>query len=212
MFTKYKYPRTQHLPYSESLTDDDKRLDNDDIFKNMEIVITEKMDGENTTIYSNGDYHARSLDSKHKEYHSWLLSYIPTFSYLIPENYRICGEYLYAKHSIYYENLENYFYVFSVWNGDDCLSWEETEKFCNNLNLHLVPVLYKGIYDKNICMQIAKDILKSGGEGFVVRNINGFKYADFGKNVAKFVRKNHVQTDIHWTNSQIIPNQLKTQN
>ena len=33
------------------------------------------MDGENTTIYKDF-YHARSLDSKHKDYHSYLLSKI----------------------------------------------------------------------------------------------------------------------------------------
>ena len=36
-------------------------------------------------------------------------------------------------------------------------------------------------------------------EGFVVRNVDSFAYEDFSKNVAKYVRKNHVQTDEHWT-------------
>ena len=36
-------------------------------------------------------------------------------------------------------------------------------------------------------------------EGFVVRNIDSFKYEDFSKNVGKYVRANHVQTNQHWT-------------
>ena len=35
-------------------------------------------------------------------------------------------------------------------------------------------------------------------EGVVVRNIESFPLDDFSKNVVKYVRKNHVQTDEHW--------------
>lgn len=60
---KVKYPKTMHLPWSRSYTDDDKILRNTDHFAGREVVITEKMDGENTTMYR--DFmHARSLDSK----------------------------------------------------------------------------------------------------------------------------------------------------
>ena len=53
---RIKYPRTYHLPYSQSKTDD-KTLSNDDQFKGMEVVVTIKMDGENTTIYPDGYIH-----------------------------------------------------------------------------------------------------------------------------------------------------------
>ena len=48
---RYKYPRTVHLSYSKGYTSDDKVLKDESIFKDMEIVITEKMDGENTREY-----------------------------------------------------------------------------------------------------------------------------------------------------------------
>jgi hypothetical protein len=35
-------------------------------------------------------------------------------------------------------------------------------------------------------------------EGFVIRIRDGFKDSDFDKNVAKFVRQNHIQTDSEW--------------
>lgn len=46
-----KCPRTYHLPYSPRATKDDKKLKDGwfDYFKNQEIVITEKLDGENDT-------------------------------------------------------------------------------------------------------------------------------------------------------------------
>lgn len=118
----YKYPRTPHFPFSEGSTNDDKILKDTKHFIGKDIVVTEKMDGENTTIYKNY-YHARSLSSKHIDYHSWLLSFISTFQNNIPEGWRVCDEYLFAKHSILYENLQSYFEVISIWNkNNQCLS------------------------------------------------------------------------------------------
>jgi hypothetical protein len=51
--------------------------------------------------------------------------------------------------------------------------------------------------------------LRDNEEGYVVRNADKFHYDDFSSNVAKWVRKNHVQTDTHWMHSTIIPNGLK---
>lgn len=204
----YKYPRTLHFPFSDGITSDDKVLETTVHFNNREIIVTEKMDGENSTVYRDY-YHARSLSSEHKWYHSWLLGYIKTFQYLIPENYRICGEYLFARHSIKYENLKSYFQVFSVWNKDVCLSWDETESFCNQLGLQTVPGLYRGLYDEDKIKEIAKEVVSKGGEGIVVRLSSGFKYEDFPLSIAKYVRKNHVQTDKHWSLGNIESNKLK---
>ena len=36
-------------------------------------------------------------------------------------------------------------------------------------------------------------------EGIVTRNLEAYKVADFKKNVFKYVRKDHVKTDQHWS-------------
>ena len=59
-----KYGRTFHLPWSPGATDDDKVLDSVAHFVGHDVVVTEKMDGENTTVYPTGYTHARSVDSK----------------------------------------------------------------------------------------------------------------------------------------------------
>lgn len=66
MYIARKYPRTLHLPQSLSVTSDDKVHKSLDQFDVKEVVITEKLDGENTTIYCEGT-HARSIDGR---YHS----------------------------------------------------------------------------------------------------------------------------------------------
>lgn len=206
---RYKYPRTYHFPFSPGRSSDDKIFnDYEQYFKGKEVVITEKMDGENTTIY-NDMCHARSINSAHREYHSWLLNYVRSFQYMLNDGERVCGEYLFAKHSIYYENLPSYFMVFSIWNGEQCLSWEDTVKRCEELNLITVPVLYKGIYDKNKIDEAIKEVVNRNGEGIVMRLTSGYSYDNFNNSIIKYVRANHVQTDEHWSNQQIIKNELK---
>lgn len=198
MAERYKYPRTHHLPFSKGATDDDKILSSTDHFQGKKVVVTEKMDGENTTVYMD-HCHARSTDSKHRPYHSWLLSYISSFQGQIPKGWRICGEYLYATHSIKYDDLCSYFMVFSVWTDENrCLSWQETEEWCQLLGLCHVPVLYKGVYDDAIIEKISEETVLRGGEGVVVRLEDGFAYEDFSLSIAKYVRQNHVQTDSSW--------------
>ena len=49
LFTdKVKYPRTHHLPWSEGMHDDDRMLSSTKVFENQRVIVTEKMDGENT--------------------------------------------------------------------------------------------------------------------------------------------------------------------
>ena len=206
---RYKYPRTYHFPFSPGLGSDDKVFaDFETYFTGKEVVITEKMDGENTTVYK--DYcHARSIDSQHRDYHSWLLNYIRSFQYALNENERICGEYLYAKHSIGYDDLLSYFYVFSIWNEDDCLSWKDTVSRCDELGLIHVPVLYEGIYSKDAVMQSVEKVKAKGGEGVVMRLADAYKYNDFSHSIIKYVRENHVQTDEHWSLGVIEKNGLR---
>ena len=108
---KYKYPRTFHLPWSLGISSDDKVANDLSIFENV-IFVTKKMDGESFTGY-NDSCHARSLDSKHHSSRDYVKSLHSTFKYLIPENYRVCGENLFAKHSISYDDLESYLLIFS---------------------------------------------------------------------------------------------------
>ena len=206
---KYKYPRTPHLPFSEGATSDDKILKTDDHFYRMEdVVVTIKMDGENTTVYPDGTFHARSIDSKHREYHSWLLQNIQNWCYSLEPDTRVCGEYLYAKHSIEYNDLHSYFYAFSVWKRDYCLPFSKVLDLYDSLGVYHVPTVYAGRYDTNKIIKLAKEVIADGHEGIVVRNYSGFKYDDFSNNIAKYVRPNHVQTDEHWSQSKFEKNEL----
>ena len=207
---KVKYPRTPHLPWSPGATSDDKMLKNIGHFLEMDIVATEKMDGENTTITF--DYtHARSLDSVDHPSRHWLKSMWMKKRFDLPKGLRIHGENLYAKHSIKYEELPSYFIVFAVSEGENFLCWDETVEWCQLLDLHHAPILYRGKFDEKLIKDIYSGKSKFGGsqEGYVIRNIKSFPINKFGENVAKFVRTGHVQTDQHWMTQKIKVNKLK---
>ncbi len=208
LFSSYvKYPRTYHLPWSEGMSDDDRMHSDLSFFAGKEVIVTEKMDGENTTIYSNY-IHARSVDGESHWTQSHVRKFAATIGYNIPNGWRICLENLYATHSIKYENLSTYFMVFSIWNEkNQCLSWNETIEWSELLNLTLVPVLYRGIWDEKIIKNLWNP--KAGKEGYVVRLADRFDYGQFKLAVGKFVRKNHVTTNHHWKFSNIELNKLK---
>lgn len=204
-----KYPKTLHLPWSLGVNSDDKMLKTTSQFDGCRVIVSEKMDGENTTMYSNY-IHARSLDSRNHPSRNWVKGFWAGIKTNIPEGWRVCGENLYAKHSIYYDNLPTYFMGFSVWDGTNyCISWDDTLEWFDKLGIEPVPVLYDGLYDESIVKSLwhPKD---SNVEGYVVRVADAIHYDDFGKLVGKFVRENHVQTSEHWMHSDAIqPNGIK---
>lgn len=210
MSEKVKYPRTSHLPWSQGITDDDRMIESLDNFKGQRVIVTEKMDGENTTLYN--DYiHARSIDGRNHYTRDWVKQFHGQIKSNIPEDFRICGENLYAKHSIHYKNLESYFMGFSVWNKENvCLSWDETIDYFKLLNITPVLILYDGIFDEKKIRALEKKLDFNSAEGYVVRIAEAFNYNEFNKKVGKFVRKNHVQTDEHWMYGKEIEKNLLT--
>lgn len=203
---RFKYPRTPHLPWSCGPSDDDKILPHTQHFEGREVVVTEKMDGENTTLYA--DYiHARSLNSRPHPSREWVKRLHAQIAFSIPNGWRLCGENLYARHSIAYENLASYFYLFSIWDDKNyCLSWQETLEWVELLQLSTPPVIYRGLWDEKLISRLPINVNKC--EGYVVRCIQAFSYEAFGENVAKWVRQGHVSTDKHWMHRVVIPNRL----
>lgn len=227
METLRKYPRTVHLPFSRSVTSDDVQAKDLEaavkqwpLFSDpqTEMVITEKMDGENTTLYRNA-IHARSMDSRDHPSRSFVKGVWGGVRWGIPEGRRIVCENVYAQHSVRYDSLETFVFAFAV---IDCLNeageldpagvptfrdWDTSEQVMAELGLTPVPVLYRGPASLEKVQEVFLGLDHERQEGVVVRNAAAFSEADFQKNVGKAVRKDHVQTDEHWTR-RWVPNAL----
>jgi hypothetical protein len=202
--TRVKYPRTWHLPWSPGATSDDRVLENTSHFWNREVVVTTKMDGECTTMYP--DFlHARSIDSRNHPSRNWVKNLHGSIGYLIPSGWRICGENLFAKHSIKYDSLPSYFMAFSIWNDANvCWSWDATVEWCKLIGIEHVPVIWRGTFDAVKIMEC----YQPGQEGYVVRVADEFRFSEFRKSVAKYVRESHVQTHGHWMRQAVERNGL----
>jgi hypothetical protein len=204
---KRKYPRTFHVPFSPGATADDKIHKDISFFNGKEIIISEKMDGESCTMMNDCIY-ARSIDSGDHPSRHWVKGLWGNIKYNIPEDWKICGENLFATHSLHYTNLLSYFMVFSIWDeNDNCLSWDDTVTFAKFLNLETVPVLWRGIYNEDFIKNFKINIEIQ--EGFIIRVADSFPFKNFEKSVAKWVRKGHVETEDHWMYKKMIPNELK---
>ena len=209
-----KYPRTFHLPWSPGVGDSDKVLTNLDNFIGQDVVVTVKMDGENTSIYHGGHVHARSLDTERHSSRDWVRSLGARVGCELPVGWRVCGENLWAKHSIHYHALRSYFYAFSIWDANNmCLPWAETVEWAQLLGLDVPNVLWNGLFTPRAIdgvlpwwpdISLADDPI----EGYVVRLSRAFSYGELRRCVAKCVRAEHVQTNEHWLNARLIKNEL----
>lgn len=211
MNSRIKYPRSFHLPWSQGATDDDKTLDTVAHFEGQEVVVTEKLDGENTSIYPDGYVHARSLDSKSHPSQNWVRALAGRVARDIPASMRVCGENVYARHSIAYEGLDTYFYVFGIFEGETSLGWDEVAAYAEMLGLQTVPVLYRGVWDEAAVKACYTGTSRCGGvqEGYVVRLARAFTLDEYPTSLAKMVRANHVATGaVHWKSAAVVPNRL----
>lgn len=212
-FTDYvKYPRTYHLPWSPGIHSDDRIIKSLDRFIGQRVIIMEKLDGENTTLYTRYS-HARSVDSKNHPSRNYAKAIHSKFAHDIPEGWRICCENMYAKHSIHYKNLKGYLYGFAIWNERNyCLQWDQTKEWLDLFGLPTPDIIYDGIWDEAKIRALWTDKDWETKEGYVVRIADGYPYSDFRNVVGKFVRKGHIQTTQHWMLGQeIVPNEIGEQ-
>lgn len=196
-----KYPRTPHLPQSLGMTSDDKMMSSAGL-KNLQeasdLVVTEKMDGGNITL-TRDHFFARSLDSGTQLWDTQAKAIWAALRFDIPKGWRVSAESLYAARSVRYTDLPGPILVFGMWNdSNEMLAWDDIEEWSNLLGLPTAPVIYRGGDYAKAISAWAETHDRETSEGFVVRNATAFHYDNFGTNVAKYVRANHVQTSAGW--------------
>lgn len=204
-----KYPRTLHWPTSPGVQSDDKIHRNIDRLIGVEVTITEKMDGSNVTL-CDGEVYARStmVPSAHawhgmvRKHHAWKTNDLGP-------DYKICGEDMYAIHSIEYDGFRESetFRVFNILYKDTWLSFDDRAAICQQLGMVMAPVYHnKAVFksQKELDKWLVENLKRGSrlgpvAEGFVVQVADAFHKDEFRMNVAKYVRAGHVQTDQHWS-------------
>lgn len=250
----YKYPRTHHIQGSRlQLGDED--LDNIPFaqIKQRYVVVEEKIDGANAAIsfsadgqiqlQSRGHYLTGGAPEKHFNlFKQWANTHIVSFREVLGSRYILYGEWLYAKHTVFYDALPHYFFEFDVLDLEKqiFLSTAKRKQLLTGLPLVSVPVLFAGELQnykqlisflgkshyqtskhlqnfEKICLQKGLDIKhslqqtdrSSVMEGLYIK----VESTDAAVERYKYVRSSFLttikQSDGHWLNRPIIPNQLR---
>lgn len=154
----YKYPRTQHLTGSRVQPgDEDLRAISLDHLAGQHLVCEEKLDGANSAISFGDDgqlllqSRGHFLDGGPRERHfglmkAWTGSIQSRLWETLGSRYVMYGEWLYAKHTIFYDALPHYFFEFDVLNKESgyFLSTQARTELLRGVPVLSVPVLYAG--------------------------------------------------------------------
>jgi RNA ligase len=184
------YPRTFHLPDSPGVLAGDE-VQPDLSWLDGELVVTEKLDGGNLT-FTRDTMQARPVTAGDQPWELPARALWAMTAYRIPDDWRVCGESMWARRSIPYTDLPGVFMVFGIWDETDTLlGWDDTVDWAKRLELPVVPVLYRGgsLSEARAAWAAQRDAATS--EGFVVRAAGRIAARDFHHQVLKWVRPNH---------------------
>ncbi|WNJ19848.1 RNA ligase family protein [Pontibacter sp. G13] len=141
MMESRKYNRSLHAHISRGTTSDDRFMPDGYVrsfAQKDQLILTEKLDGQNNCFNKRGVF-ARSHTAPTE--HPWDRPLRERWNLIRHElnELEIFGENMYGIHSIAYHQLESFFYVFAVREGDRWLSWEEVKFYAAMLDFPTVP-------------------------------------------------------------------------
>lgn len=155
----YKYPRTHHIEGS-GIQKGDEDLDVIPLreFAGRFLVVEEKMDGANCAVSFDGAGrlqlqsrgHYLNGGEREKQFHlfkTWAHRYTLELWEVLTDRYVMYGEWLYAKHTVFYTDLPHYFMEFDILDkaNGTFLSTARRQEFLQRLLFVVsVKVLYTG--------------------------------------------------------------------
>jgi len=135
-----KYPRSLHAQISLGTTSDDRFIPDGYVekFSNLDLIITEKLDGSNLCFSKQGMFGRSHAAPTQNE---WDKPLMPVWEKIKHDlgDLEIFGESMVGVHSIEYSQLTSYFYVFAIRQFDQWLSWEEVKFYAAMLDFPTVP-------------------------------------------------------------------------
>lgn len=159
-FEIHKYPRTPHIEGSRLQPGDEdlSQIPFSEI-AGKHLVIEEKLDGANSAVsfdekeelllQSRGHY----LDGGYRERHynmmkQWAMVHKDVFYKVLGTKYIMYGEWMYAKHTVYYDALPHYFLEFDVLDREKgaFLDTPSRNELLRELPVVSAPVLGTGVY------------------------------------------------------------------
>lgn len=160
-FNITKYPRTPHIEGSRLQPgDEDLSQIPFDTIRGKHLVIEEKCDGANSAVSfdSDGELLLQSrghyLTGGYRERHfnlmkQWANVHRDVFFSLLGTRYIMYGEWVYAKHTVFYDALPHYFLEFDILDRETGIFLDTPSRHAmlKDMPVVSVPVLGSGIYN-----------------------------------------------------------------
>ncbi len=218
----FKFPSTPHLvTLGEVDIRGDKVMSEPEreIFLQHDLLIEEKVDGANLGISFDveGDIRAQNRGAylhlpgsgQWKKLGEWLVPRIDELFERLTNRYILFGEWCYAKHSVFYSRLPDWFLGFDIYDKQSnlFLSSGRRADFFTQMQIAQVPTIARGSFNlldlkKLLSYSNLSDQLV---EGLYLR----FDNDDFLAQRAKLVRPAFIQAvEQHWSRTGITPNRL----
>jgi len=220
----HKFPRTQHIFNIGGATVDDRILSKDDyenFMNNEDVFIAEKVDGAQLGISIDENYkvvvqnRSHYVNSKsHSQFEKldkWIMDHSQSLYELLDQDTILFGEWLYAKHSIYYSKLPDYFMAFDLYDKKKKLFYNR-DILVNKLkdtNIHYVREIYRGkIKDKNQLLKLIEQksaYTDDRVEGIYLKIFEN----NYVKSRCKLVRNDFLSGNEHWSKGIIKKNTIQ---
>jgi atypical dual specificity phosphatase len=237
-----KFPRTHHIfdagvelgLNTTGVTRDDLLLSDQEINKYLHsnLTLEEKVDGANLGISIDDEYNILFQNRSHyvtyssatqfKGLKAWQETHCgDVFIILQPNRHILYGEWCYAKHSIHYTELPNYFVAFDIFDKfeNKFYSRERFHQAMSKTNIPCVPVLEKVVYESKEqlkrCLLAHLDdksmFTDSHVEGVYIRKDDDSNV--FLERRCKLVRADFIQhmndANVHWSKVELVKNTVK---
>ena len=219
----FKFPSTPHLAALEGVDiRDDKVMSEPERieFLQHELIVEEKVDGANLGIsfdpdgnvlaQNRGEYFQLPGLGQWKKLHEWLSPKLDLLFDQLTDRYILFGEWCYARHSVAYDRLPDWFLGFDIFDKAAVrfLSCERRDKLFRKMQICHVPKLSHGFFSfTELFALLSQSRLGNGpSEGLYFR----FDQGDWLAQRAKLVRPAFMQSiDEHWSRSGIQANRLE---
>jgi len=155
----YKYPSTPHLVWLNHVKiRSDKVMSKDEVdsFLKGEVVVEEKIDGANLGLsldgqgrmcfQNRGEVLAGKLSGQWAALRGWFSNLETPFRKHLPHDHILFGEWCYAKHSIFYDRLPDWFVGFDVFDSQNMRFWstERRNKLFHSIGITSIPIVARG--------------------------------------------------------------------
>jgi hypothetical protein len=219
-----KFPRTRHVANLGAATRDDLVMTPAEVqhtFLNRELFIEEKVDGANLGFcirnhqlraQNRSHYVTSAYHPQFKHLDKWMHKHADELWQILDasDRYILYGEWLYARHSIKYSKLKDWFIVFDMFDRLTGKFWSRTrlENHLKQFSFSLVPLLFRGSMasvDQLRDLVQTKSVFYDGiVEGVYVRTCDELWLVERGK----IVRSDFISGNEFWSKGGVEPNTL----